>query len=101
MLILLFQTLAFSGFRSGLTAQWAGLILSVTTTGPETQLPIPVAQGPRQPTDANAIGCRVPVPLTQMSSSDVFAKQIKLKDNIALSSTLQEVLKQLLNSRER
>ena len=76
------------------------MILSVTTTGPESQLPSPVAQGSRQRTDANAIGCRVPILLTQMSSSDVLAKQIKLKDNTALSSTLQEVLKQL-NSRQR
>ena len=77
------------------------MILSVTTTGPETQLPSPVAQGPRHRMDVNAIGCRVPILLTQMSSSDVSATQIKLKDNIALSSTLQEALKQLLNSGER
>ena len=77
------------------------MILSVTTAGLETQLPSQVAQVPKQHTDVNAIGCRVPILLTQMSSSDVLAKQIILKDNIALSSTLQEVLKQLLNSRER
>lgn len=90
--VLLFQTLAASGLHGGLTAEWNwfdSISYHYWSSNPASYSSgmgtNRLLNTTRQPKD---VGCTVSIPLTQMSSSDVLAKQIKLKDNIALSSTL-------------
>lgn len=93
--VLLFQTLATFGLHGGLTAEWNwfdSISYHYWSSNPASYSSVTgtnrLLNMTRQPKDANTVGCTVSIPLTQMSSSDVLAKQIKLKDNIALSSTL-------------
>lgn len=82
-----FKHTAFSGFQScSVDYNGTGLILSVTTTGPETQLPSPVAHA-QAPHGCKCYRLPSTYPFNSDVFSDVLAKTNKLKDNIALSST--------------